>query len=138
MKEVLLFAFNDLASLSLAKELEKNLLTHGISTSIIEKSQYSKPIGSLITRDSLLDDPFGQASLPPSFFADYDGPELENRLILMYGISRDEIDLVISICSKIGLSRKDFKAVLTKTNYHWNAISLARELAREHRSMGNL
>ena len=138
MKEVLLFAFNDLASLGLANSLAQKLLPHGISTRIIEKNEYSKPIGSLITKNSLLDDSFGQASIPASFFADYDGPELENRLILMYNLSRDEIDLVISICSKIGLSRKDFKAVLTKTNYHWNAISLAKELAREHRSMGNL
>ena len=136
MKEVLLFAFNDFAGSGIARNIEQKLYPSGIKVKSIEPKDYSKPLGTLITKESAIDSPFGKTYVPGAFFADYTGPELSSRLITMSSLSRNEIDLVVAVCSECGLTRKDLKAVLTPVNAHWNAVSLERELIKEFRTMG--
>ena len=70
MKEVLLFAFNDFAGSGIARNIEQKLYPSGIKVKSIEPKDYSKPLGTLITKESAIDSPFGKTYVPGAFFAD--------------------------------------------------------------------
>ena len=64
----------------------------------------------------------------------YDGPELEQPLLLLSGVTGPRMNQLLTALFKAGVS-VDLKAVLTPTNRTWTIPQLYAEISEEHRQM---
>lgn len=90
----------------------------------IEKKDYLQPIGFLAGSKDVL--PVEE---------EYDGSELEGEMLVMAGISGAGIDMVLRALRRSGVGPIPYKATMTPTNQHWNAVRLFAEIKEEHEKM---
>ena len=121
MKEkVLLFHFTDeevLARMQLA------LLVNKVGAKKVEKKDYCQSVGYL-----------AGVSGKKAAEVEYDGPELEEPMMIMCMDSR-RIDELLTAFRRAGVPRIAYKAMLTPTNSDWTPLELYEELKREHEAM---
>lgn len=122
MKEtILLFGFRDKERLL---KVKRALLPLGMRMKTVACEDYKKPVGYLA----------GIKEIPCEDLP-YEGPELENEMMVMAGFTSKRVDAVIYGLRKAGVGRIDYKAVLTPTNQFWDPVKLYEEIAREHEAM---
>lgn len=122
MKETILFyGFRDGDRFS---GIKRALLPLGMRMKTVEPSDYSQPIGYMA----------GVKEIPAAETA-YEGEAFENEMMVLAGCANQRVDAVIYALRKAGVGRIDYKAVLTPTNQFWDAVTLYREIAREHEAM---
>lgn len=63
----------------------------------------------------------------------YEGPGLEDKMMVLGGFTGSGIDQVLGAMRKQGVSRIQHKAVMTETNQSWNCLELFQELERERK-----
>ena len=121
MKEkVLLFHFTDeeiLARMQLA------LLINKVGAKKVERKDYCQSVGYL-----------AGVSGKKAAEVEYDGPELEEPMMIMCMDSR-RIDELLAAFRRAGVPRIAYKAMLTSTNSDWTPLELYKELKREHEAM---
>lgn len=100
------------------------LLPLGIRIRKIDKKEYLQPIGYLA----------GTKDIHP-VEEEYSGKELEDEMMLMVVPSNSYIDKILLAFRKAKISSVSYKAILTETNKHWNALQLFEELKKEHEKM---
>ncbi len=120
MTTVLLFNFTDKSRLD--KILRAALLMK-IRIKKVSREDYLQPMGYLA----------GKKDIAP-FEGKYDGPELEDEMLLMADMTNSQIDGLLQIFRKTGISIK-LKAVLTENNQHWHALELFKELKSENEAL---
>lgn len=122
MKEtILLYNFTDKERV---RRVQQALLPLGFRLRAVDKKDYLKPIGVLAGVKGME----AEAS-------EYDGPELEQEMTVMAGLSSIQIDAFIKNLRKIGVGKIDYKAVLTEENRNWDSLTLYQELQKEHEKM---
>lgn len=118
---ILLFNFNDKTEL---QKITKAFLPLGVRIKFIKKEDYLQPLGFLVGDKEIL--PLEEV---------YQGDELKDRMLLMSDITGNKLDQVLFAIRRSDIKRIHYKAVLTQTNQHWNAIQLFEELNKEHEAM---
>ena len=110
------------------KKLKFLCLKHKIKIRVVEKSQYSAPIGSLI------------GLLSPEDTADKEGTyanqqDFDDEMLVFCGFSNQLLDAFLLEFKKNRIPRIALKAVLTEQNLLWNAYALHDELEKEHQTI---
>lgn len=118
---VLLFNFTDKEKLEKILEL---LAIIGLNTKVVEKKDYNQTIGYLSGVEG---------STPAE--KEYDGKDLEDEMLMMAGLTNEEVDMLLVTFRDEGIPRIHRKAVLTKTNQAWSVIAMFDELSEEHKEM---
>ena len=119
MKEtILLFNFSDKKEL---QKLKMVLIPLKIRIKSIDKKDYLKPVGFLADVKEIEDN-----------HLEYDKEELDNKMMILSGLSGSRIDLVLTSLKRAGLPKINYKAVLTAENQYWSCIQLYEELKSEH------
>lgn len=118
---ILLFNFNDKTEL---QKLTAAFLPLGVRIKKIKKAEYLQPLGVFVSNTEIT-----------SVEEEYRGEELKDRMILMSDISGNKLDQVLFAIRRSDIKRIPYKAVLTQTNQHWNAIQLFEELCKEHEAI---
>lgn len=120
MREMILaFGFTEEARLH---ALRRALAPLKVMVKTVPVTDYLQPAGRLA----------GDKTLPEG--PSYDGPELEQPLLLLSGITGPRMNQLLTAMSKSGVS-VDHKAVLTPTNRTWTIPLLYAEISEEHRRM---
>lgn len=118
---ILIFNINDKVRFG---NMIRALLPLGIRIRKINKNEYLQPIGYLA----------GAKDLQP-VEEEYRGEELEDEMMLMIVPGNSYIDKILLAFRKAKISSVSYKAILTETNKHWNALQLFEELKKEHEKM---
>lgn len=121
---VLLYNFNEAKRI---KEVTVALMLLGFKIKKVEREDYNNPIGYVL----------GLEDIKPAE-APYEGEELDGEMLIMAGMNNKQIDSLLLSFKKRGIQKVKCKAVLTETNKHWDAISLYKELRREHEELNNI
>lgn len=120
MTTILLFNFTDKSRLD--KVLRAALLLK-IRVKKVNREDYLQKVGYLT----------GKKDAAP-IEEKYDGPELEDEMLLMADMTDSQINGLLQTFRKMGISIK-LKAVLTENNQHWNALELFKELKSENEAL---
>ena len=124
MKEtILLFNFKDKKEL---QKLKMAVLPLKIRLKLINKEDYLKPVGFLADIKEIEDNDLK-----------YDGEEFDNKMMVLSGLSNSRIDTVLAALRKAGISKINYKAILTPVNQHWDCIKLYEEIKSEHKLMNS-
>lgn len=103
------------------KQITALLAAMKFEVKTVPEKGYNMPIGYQAGAPGVM--PFG---------GEYEGEELPDEMLVMAGLTREQVDQVLAGFRKSGLKRVEYKAVLTQTNQYWNAFQLFDELKREH------
>lgn len=123
MKEtVLLYNFTDKKRALMVRQA---LLPLGIRLKPVQREEYLKPIGALVSPGTAKD----------SQDKPYDGPGFTDEMLLMAGFTSGRIDTLIQALRRWGVGKIDYKAVLTDTNRDWDSLKLYEEIRKEHEAM---
>lgn len=115
---VLLYNIRDIGR----KSLIQNALTSlGHRIVYVEKKDYLKPIGVLAGEKLFL-----------TVDKVYDGPQMEDMMLVMAGMDSRQVDKVLKALRESGAGSIPCKAVLTETNKFWTSMMLYEELKKEH------
>ena len=120
---VLLYNFNDTER---RNKITLALMPLGYRLKKVSREDYIQPLGYMAGIEGI--EPINET---------YDGEELASDMLIMVGMSSGQIDNLIMAFRKNGIPKVNCKAVLTKTNQHWNAIELYKELRLEHDTLNN-
>lgn len=120
MATVLLFNFTDKSRFD---KILRAALLQKIRIKKVNMEDYLQPMGYLA----------GKKDFAPTQ-EKYDGPELEDEMLFMADMTSTQIDGLLQILKKVGISIK-LKAVLTENNQHWNVLKLFRELKNENEAL---
>lgn len=131
-KKALFFGFQKEPGRSQALELRRRLRPYGIRTKQVSPADYLKPIGILAGVQTV---ELNRPVIPEILQKQYAGTELPVRMIVLSGLSDQELDEVLRIFPECGIEKEDLKAILTPMNASWNAIGLCRELLKEHHQL---
>lgn len=119
MREMILFInFKDKKRL---RQIQTILLTRKILMKQINKEDYSQPLGALVGIKEL----YKENEI-------YKGEELEKEMMVFVNVSDSTLNYLLQTMRKKGISKVDYKAVLTPTNIKWTIPELYAELAKEH------
>lgn len=118
---VLLFNFSDRTR---ALKIKRGLMPLGFRVKEIQKADYLQPIGYHA----------GDKTVQPVAQV-YDGEELLDEMLVMAWLGSGDLDRILSAIRRQGLGRINYKAMLTPTNRHWNALMLFEEIKKEHEAM---
>ena len=118
MGKILLFNVNIMKAGSIIN------LCRGLSHEVISvsKTDYGKPLGVLAKMPGMKDD------------STYTGKEFTNEMMVLSGLSSEELDVFLERYKKAGIGEIKRKAVLTASNFLWSATKLYAELD-EHATM---
>lgn len=117
-RKILLFGFEDLPSIL---ALEAAVGSLGAEVIPVARADYRQPLAVL-------------AGLPAPAATPYAGGPLGGRMAVLCGLD-DQIDAVLPALSAAGAGPDCLKAVLTKHNRNWDALTLFEELWRERRAI---
>lgn len=132
-KKILLFGFQKEPGQSQAAELRRRLRPDGIRIVQVDPADYLKPIGTLA---GVMAPGAGNPAIAGLLQKRYSGTApLPVRLVVIMGVTDQELDGLLRIFPECGITKEDLKAVLTPMNASWNAIGLCRELLKEHRQL---
>ena len=95
-----------------------------ISVKVLEPAELSESIGYLCGMYG-----FTPAGLPPA------GENPKKPLMVFSGITRAELDRILSACFQAGIAAPALKAMVTETNKHWSVLQLLIEIEKEHQLM---
>ena len=122
VREMLLaFGFNETQK----SVLRRTLVPLKVMIKTVPPADYLQPAGRLAGDKTLPEGPV------------YDGPELEQPLLLLSGVTGPRMNQLLSALFKAGVSIA-YKAVLTPTNRTWTIPQLYAEISEEHRQMHQL
>lgn len=100
--------------------LRRYLHRSGISTRVIDASEFLQPLGVLFEL--------------PGFAPDTRfnlGEDFKEEMLVMKDFSGQQLDDFLQFIRTSGLARVELKAVLTPVNCRWNSLQLYQELTRE-------
>lgn len=129
-RKILLFGFSGEEGLRSASSLRRKVRPMNIRVERIEPGDYLKPIGELAG--------VGMPGIPALRHfpgmpeGEYHGSELPVRVVVMSGLTDEQLDLLLKIYPECGITKEDLKAVLTPSNASWSAVGLCGELQKEH------
>ncbi len=87
----------------------------------VDRKDYLKPVGTLAGEKMFF-----------TVDREYDGPELDDVMLVMAGLDGGQVDGVLKALRESGAGRIPYKAVLTQTNKFWTSLMLYEELKKEH------
>ncbi len=105
-------------------KIERALFPLRFRIKYIAKEDYLKPLGSF----------FNLKDIEASEIS-YDGEELEDTMVIFAFLSDQQLNLALAALRKSGAGPLPYKAILTPTNQHWNAIDSFNEIKKEHAAM---
>lgn len=120
---VLLYNFKDSVR---NRKITLALMPLGFRLRKVEKENYNQPIGYIAGINEI--EPVNET---------YEGEELEDEMLIMVGMTSAQIDSLIMAFRKNGIQKVNCKAVLTKTNQYWDALTLYQELKLEHETLNS-
>lgn len=126
---ILLFQFDK----SRQQKLLRSLLPLKMRVKAVDPSDFGKPIGYLAGIQELEAETAEKAEVDA---AEKEEIVLAGEMLVMAGLTSQQIDQVLAAIRRSGIGPVPYKAVLTATNQNWDAASLLAELMREHESMG--
>lgn len=91
---------------------------------VVERQEYWMTLGYLAGLEG-----------SPALGKRYDGPGMEQEMVVFAGFVGDDIDKTLKAFRENGLAGVGLKAVLTETNKNWNSLQLFEELKKEHAQM---
>ena len=89
----------------------------------IAKADYGKKLGCLAGIKGFED------------AADTEHEDFQEELLLMCGLSGEDIEMLIRSLRKYGVGRVALKAILTETNTEWTSCELYRAVKQDHEEM---
>lgn len=101
--------------------IKKAINSLGIAVEHVARRDYLKPVGTLAGEKLFL-----------TIEKEYDGPELDDIMMVMAGLSGERLDQVLKALRESGAGNIAYKAVLTQTNQFWTSLMLYEELKKEH------
>ena len=106
------------------RKLKMLMVRMGMRIRVIDKTDYSKPVGLLAgLKDITLENPNAEVQ------------DFDDEMMVMRGFTSHRIDLFLQSMRKEGITKIDYKAVLTPSNARWNSWQLYQELKQEHEEM---
>lgn len=118
---VLLFHFSEKDR---RNRLTRALLPLHMKIKEIPRERYLQPVGWLA----------GEKEVQPVEEV-YTGEDLAGEMLLMAGLSGNQVDQVLQAVRRSGIGPIPYKAVLTEGNKNWNVLQLFAEIKAEHEQM---
>ena len=140
MKELLLVGFNTFEGGAKAANISENIKHLDVRVKIIKACDYNMPVGAMLDNDAFLNEHFLSNRIyslknDAKKTGPYNGPDPENKYIIICNIPRNELDNVLNILSESGITKNELKAVLTPVNACFSFLQLADELSKEHKAL---
>jgi hypothetical protein len=92
----------------------------------VNREDYLQPISYLIGKKDI-----------DSTLEKYNGPELDNEMLLLADMTDSQINQLLGSLRKAGVAI-NLKAVLTENNQYWNTLQLYEELKKENEALNTL
>lgn len=106
------------------RKLKMLMVRMGMRIRVIDKVDYSKPVGLLAgLKDITLENPNAEVQ------------DFNDEMMVMRGFTSHRIDMFLQSMRKEGITKIDYKAILTPSNARWNSWQLYQELKQEHEEM---
>lgn len=118
--KILLFGFDSLLNIL---ALEAAVKPFGVELVPVGRTDYGKSLAALAGLDTA-----------PGPAVPYAGGPLGGRMLVLCGLD-GQLDELLPALNRAGAGPECLKAVLTPHNRDWNALTLYRELLREHQAM---
>lgn len=138
-KQILMIGFAGEKGRRQRRELKRELADRQLKIAVrpVPEADYGRTLGDLAGLDSEAPQAGTSFHLPESASTAFRSADTDSlpRLLIMCGLDDEERELMLSLFSKVGISREDLKAILTPVNSAWTVCQLAAELRKEHAAM---